>query len=107
MEGLEHEAELLAPQERLLVLAKTRDLSFLKEDPSGIDRLQPRDHVEQGRFADARVANHGDIFAGGHIERHGVQHRAHAEPLGHRAELQHLRIVLCTRSIVVVLAAAA
>ena len=95
MEGLEHEAELLAPQERLLVVAKTRDFSFLKEDPSGIDRLQPRDHVEQGRFADARVADHGDIFAGGHIERNRVQHRAHAEPLGDCGEPQHRRIVLC------------
>src|SRR5438445_4408935 len=95
MEGLEHEAELLAPQERLRVVAKTCDFSFLKENPSGIDRLEPRDHVEQGRFADARVADHGDILAGGQIERNGVQHRAHAEPLGDCGEPQHLRIVLC------------
>jgi hypothetical protein len=89
VESLEHEAEAIAPQVRELLVFQGADLAPLEEDRPGVDRLQARHHVEQGRFADPRVADHGDVLSGDEIERNGVEHGARAEALGDCGQAEH------------------
>ena len=89
MERLEDEAVMVASQPRERVVVQARELVAAKEDLPLIHRLEAGDGVEQRRFADARVADHGDVLARGELERHPVQHGSSAVALADSDEPEH------------------
>ena len=90
MKGLEHEAELVATQQRELIVAQAAQGLSLDDDVTGVDRLEACDDIEQRGLADAGVADHGNVFARGHLQRNGVEHDSPAETLRDGRKCQQL-----------------
>ena len=64
VEGLEHEAEVVAPEQRLRRLGQRADVGAVDAHRAGVDAVEAGDAVEQRRLADARFADDGDELAG-------------------------------------------
>ena len=65
------------------------EILAFEQDLPGVDRLEPGDDIEQRRLADARVADDGDVLAGGDLERNAVEDDPLAEALGDPIEPEH------------------
>ena len=63
VEGLEHEAEALAPEDRLRRLGERMDVAAGDAHRAGVDRVEAGDAVEERRLADAGLADDGDELA--------------------------------------------
>jgi predicted Abi (CAAX) family protease len=55
------------------------DVVIVEQHRAGIGGQQPCDHAQQRALAHTRRAEQRDHFAGGHLQRHPVEHRAIAE----------------------------
>ena len=68
MEGLEHKTDPCPPQPRPRSLVQRGEHGAADGDTAFIGVVQPRQDVQQGRFADARFADDRDQFACRHLK---------------------------------------
>jgi hypothetical protein len=64
MEALEDEADALAAHARLFVGRQGGHVAPFQPVGAGVGAVEQAEQVEQGRFAGAGRAHHGDVFAG-------------------------------------------
>ncbi len=89
VEGLEDEADLVPPQAGAGVLVEPRDVLAADDDAAGVRRIEAGDQVQQGGLAGARLADHGDVLAGGQFEIERIEDRPRAEAPGEALDRQH------------------
>jgi hypothetical protein len=94
VEGLEHEAEALAPQMRLRGFIEAGHIDVEDAHGAGVDGVERGDAVQQGRLADTRLADHRDELAACDVEvdvaeDHGIAialgEASHSEDAGDRS----------------------
>src|SRR5436190_1890166 len=76
VEALEHEADLLVPDDGELVLGQLRHVLAVEEVLPAGRPIEAADDVHEGRLAGARRSGHGDELAATHIQR-GAAQRPH------------------------------
>src|SRR4029453_1758894 len=83
IEVLEDEAQLLVPVGGKLVGAEASELTAFDLERSGGRRVEGADKIHESRFARARGAGHGEIFAPGNFDADSLErcNRAAAEPV--------------------------
>ncbi len=73
IEELEHEAGLVAPGQRPVLLVQRRDADAVDDDLAGCRQVQATEQLEHGRLARAGGAHDGDELALLDRERHASQ----------------------------------
>jgi hypothetical protein len=86
VEGLEHEADVLAPPQRAGVVAEGADVHAIQRDRALVPVVQRGHAVQQRRLADAGFAHDGDELTGRHAQRDVGKHRRVAVALGEVAD---------------------
>ena len=89
MEGLEHEPELVAAQQRQFVIAQRGELPALEAEAAPVDRLEPRDHIEESGLARTGIAKDGDVVAGGQGQVHAGKQLPGPERFPDIGKLKH------------------
>jgi hypothetical protein len=81
MESLEHETGLFTTQARQCIVAELAKVLAIEQDLALVPVVQPRHAIEQGRFADTRLADDGHKFPCRQPQRNMTEHGYIAIPL--------------------------
>ena len=95
VEGLVHEPDMLAAEQRPVTLREARQVDAGNHDAAGIRGVDAADEIQQGRFAGSAASAHGNRLATQEVRADVVQHEVPAPPFGERlAEMPKLDLDL-------------
>ena len=78
MERLEDETHAGASQSGAPGIIERGEVLPGDDDAARVRHVEPGDEIEERGLAGAGLAHHGDVLAGGEVQRHVVQHDARA-----------------------------
>ena len=88
MKGLKHKPDMLAAQQRALVVGQRCQVYAFKRHAARVPAVEAGHAVEQRRFAHAGLADDGDEFAWRYIQRDRREHRCVSVTLAEIFDLQ-------------------